>query len=446
MLDSEEELRQRLTIFGLGPDERSLIRCFAGVAAGEAERIAQAYCRSIVERIPDLKPTVDMYGEALVRAEAAHFALLFAADFGTPYLTSGETTAQVEARSKLGARARLSVAHRLLYPLLKAVARRHWFSVHRAIRECSVIIRVLIFDVISAMSVEQRDQAKSVENRQRVLDESVRAFDVVLLDLHHAVGAASQDLSSCVHETKSFVEDGIRSTDRVEVATGEAADRVASMAAAANEVSASLHTIGQQTDSNLIAIENTVAASKQMSGSVAALTSAAGRIGSVVNVISSIAGQTNLLALNATIEAARAGEAGRGFSVVAGEVKELANKTTQATTEIGEQIKRVQSATMACSEQIHEIAAQIEAISAASRAVALAVAAQQTTTLSVVQNAQEAAIRSTRIREGAQRVGTVMSDTLQSADQIRHAIELLSSRMRTLDGSVEEFIGKIRTA
>ena len=70
------------------------------------------------------------------------------------------------------------------------------------------------------------------------------------------------------------------------------------------------------------------------------LAEAANHIGSVVDLISHIAGQTNLLALNATIEAARAGDAGRGFAVVASEVKALAGETGKATEEISRQIAR----------------------------------------------------------------------------------------------------------
>jgi hypothetical protein len=76
-------------------------------------------------------------------------------------------------------------------------------------------------------------------------------------------------------------------------------------------------------------------------------------------MITSIAGQTNLLALNATIEAARAGGAGKGFAVVASEVKSLANQTTKATEDIGQQIGQIQAATNQAVEAIRGISANV---------------------------------------------------------------------------------------
>ena len=128
-------------------------------------------------------------------------------------------------------------------------------------------------------------------------------------------------------------------------ASEEASTNVQSVASATEEMTSSVNEISRQVQESSRIAGEAVKQAQKTDARINELSQAAGRIGDVVKLITAIAEQTNLLALNATIEAARAGEAGRGFAVVASEVKALAAQTAKATEEIGTQIAGMQAAT-----------------------------------------------------------------------------------------------------
>ena len=131
------------------------------------------------------------------------------------------------------------------------------------------------------------------------------------------------------------------------------------MSRAIEELIASVGEISRQVRESTRIAREAVAQAEKTDGRIAELTRAASRITDVVKLIAAIAEQTNLLALNATIEAARAGESGKGFAIVAQEVKALAAQTAKATGEIGLQIAAVQAATQDSVASIKEIGGTI---------------------------------------------------------------------------------------
>jgi methyl-accepting chemotaxis protein len=126
-----------------------------------------------------------------------------------------------------------------------------------------------------------------------------------------------------------------------------------------------------------------------------ALAKAADQIGDIVTVISQIAAQTNLLALNATIEAARAGEAGRGFSVVASEVKTLATQTGQSSERIGAKVAEIQSTTREVVASLSGVAETIDQLSGVTQSVSAAIEQQRAAAEDFAASAREssAAVR-----------------------------------------------------
>jgi methyl-accepting chemotaxis protein/aerotaxis receptor len=179
---------------------------------------------------------------------------------------------------------------------------------------------------------------------------------------------------------------------------------------------------------------------------VSALSSAASRIGDIVEIINNIAGQTNLLALNATIEAARAGEAGRGFSVVASEVKALAEQTGKATGEIGQQIGDIQSATQESVAAINEIRNSIEKLSGISSTIASAIEEQGATTQEVSRNVQHAAQGAQEVSSNVGNLQRGAAETGTASSLVLTAAQTLSRDSARLKAEVNNFLNSVRVA
>ena len=122
----------------------------------------------------------------------------------------------------------------------------------------------------------------------------------------------------------------------------EASTNVETAAVAADELSHSIAEISRQLSHATEIVDHATGEARATDEQIAGLATGAQKIGDVIKMIRDIAEQTNLLALNATIEAARAGEAGKGFAVVASEVKSLAVQTAKATEDIASHIQGVQ--------------------------------------------------------------------------------------------------------
>ena len=157
------------------------------------------------------------------------------------------------------------------------------------------------------------------------------------------LSVSSEQLLQNANQQTSQNHQIVAAMHEMAAAIGEVSQNAARAAESAVNARQEAHEGGMVVEQTVSAMQNLTDTSRTTSGQIEGLARSSDEIGKVLSVIGEIAEQTNLLALNAAIEAARAGEQGRGFAVVAGEVRRLAERTAQATHEIGGMITSIQS-------------------------------------------------------------------------------------------------------
>jgi methyl-accepting chemotaxis protein len=275
--------------------------------------------------------------------------------------------------------------------------------------------------------------------KHRAADGSIigHALDVTELRLREQqVQAAQAELAriatdtvpTAVAEFTSVAEGVFSATRDVKLLVAEASERAVSTGAAAEELAVTINHVADHVRETADGAAGSSAESEAMRRQMELLAEAVGKVSAFTDMIGHIAAQTNLLALNATIEAARAGEAGRGFSVVAAEVKALSRQTADATAEIAAQVEAVSKLMADARETTERIDAALKAISQRASDVASAVQQQ---------------------RDAANAVSAHMSDIVGRGQDIAVAVgqahrhgQAVADTARTLEGTVRQALGR----
>lgn len=264
-------------------------------------------------------------------------------------------------------------------------------------------------------------------------------FETSVNTIAHSVASTVRLLHSSAEALKELAEAAVTESNDILGSAQTTSKAVNTVAAGVAELSMSIAEIAANASQQSQLADR---ANDHSDGGVRAitlLTDQSRTIGEATRAIVRIAERTNLLSLNAAIEAASAGPAGRGFSIVANEVKQLADSAAVSATEIEKFLKGVQSGTLEVELSFRDIDSAVEELSQAARAICIDVESQTQSADTIEHFARSAAGQADAMVERMQNLGSRANKAVLLSDELQRVAAVLSDNMKNLEDSTQRF-------